>query len=99
MMWWWNDYWPMPAGPFMLIVVAVLFVAVMLFMVREMPGGHRDRTDSSVALDILKERFARGEITQLNLKKNAVSSKPPSTNVRPGGVIHDRKTNIPRVSG
>jgi putative membrane protein len=53
----------------MLIVVAVLFVAVMLFMVRGMPGGHRDRTDSSVALDILKERFARGEITQAEFEE------------------------------
>jgi putative membrane protein len=70
-MWWWNDYWPMSwaVGPFMLIVVVVLFAAVMLFMVCGMPGGHRDRTDNSVALDILKERFARGEITQAEFEE------------------------------
>jgi putative membrane protein len=69
MMWWGNDYWPMSwaVGPFMLIVVVVLFVAVMLFMVRGMPGGHRD--ENGVALDILKERFARGEITQAEFEE------------------------------
>jgi putative membrane protein len=66
MMWWWSDYWPGPwvFGPFMMIIAIVLCGAMMFFMMRGMGGmmGHRSR--SSDALDILNERFARGEITQ-----------------------------------
>jgi len=35
---------------------------MMFFMMRGMMGGHREQ--SRDPLDILKERFARGEITQ-----------------------------------
>ena len=66
MMWWWNDYWPVPwmFGPLMMIVVMVLCGAMMFFMMRGMMGGHGGRSSDRFALDILKERFARGEITQ-----------------------------------
>jgi putative membrane protein len=65
MMWWWNDGWSMPwaFGPFMMIVVIVLCVTMMFFMMRMM-GGHVDRSGDRITLDILKQRFARGEITQ-----------------------------------
>jgi putative membrane protein len=61
MMWWWNDGWSMPwvFGPFMMIMFVV--VAVMFFMMRGMVGS--GRSDNN-AIDILKERFARGEITE-----------------------------------
>ena len=59
MMWWWNDYWPMHwvFGPFMMIVVVV----VLLFWMGRMTGSRRS---DRLALDILKERLARGEITE-----------------------------------
>jgi putative membrane protein len=63
MMWWWSNYSaPMPwaFGPLMMIVVVALCAAVMFFMMRGMRGG----SDGRLALDILKERFARGEISQ-----------------------------------
>lgn len=65
-MWWWHDYWPMPwvFGPFMMTVVLVLCGTMMFFMMRGMMGGHAGRSGDRVALDILKERYARGEITQ-----------------------------------
>jgi putative membrane protein len=56
---WWNDYWPMPwmfMFPVMMIVLMVLCFVMMRFM---MHGGRRDRP-----VDILKERYARGEINQ-----------------------------------
>jgi uncharacterized membrane protein len=37
---------------------------MMFFMMRGMMGGYGSRSNDRVALDILKERFARGEITQ-----------------------------------
>jgi uncharacterized membrane protein len=61
MMWWWNDYSaPMHLvfGPLMMIVVIVLI----FLMMRGMTRGQR--SNDRLALDILKERLARGEISQ-----------------------------------
>ena len=55
---WWNDYWFMPF-PLMGIVFMLLCMGMMFFMMR---GMHR--RGGSDALEILRERFARGEITQ-----------------------------------
>ena len=63
---WWNDYsgayWPMP---WMMIIFAVICAAMMFFMMR----GHRMHPRGDEALDILKERFARGEIDQGEYEK------------------------------
>jgi len=61
MMWWWNDYsasmhWVF--GPLMMIVV----IGLIFIMIRGMTG--RQRSNDRFALDILKERLARGEISQ-----------------------------------
>jgi putative membrane protein len=61
-MWWWNDYyWHIPwmFGPLFILLFMVLCICMMFFMMRGRHGGRH-----SYALDILKERFARGEITQ-----------------------------------
>ena len=57
MMWWWNDYGPAPwmfFGPMLMIAMMAICVVIMFFMMRGRRG------DS--AAQILKERFARGEI-------------------------------------
>ena len=63
-MWWWNGYGPGPwmFGPFMMIVALIIFGAMMFFMMRGVMGGHGRRNER--ALEVLKERFARGEITE-----------------------------------
>ena len=56
---WWNDYWHAPwmfFGPVMMLVFMIACAALMFFMMR----GHGTRRGS--AAEILKERYARGEI-------------------------------------
>jgi putative membrane protein len=63
MMWWWNGYGPGPwgFGPLFMVIMIAICGALMVFMMRGMMVGHRRESN---ALDILKERFARGEISQ-----------------------------------
>jgi len=68
MMWWWSDYWPMPwmpFGPLIMILFVIACVAMMFFMMRG--GMHRRR--GGYAVEILKERFARGEINQAEFEE------------------------------
>jgi putative membrane protein len=57
-MWWDWSYWPMPhffTGPLIMIVFIAICIIMMMWMMR----SHRhDRR----ALDILNERYARGDI-------------------------------------
>jgi uncharacterized membrane protein len=62
-MWWWDSYWHGPwfFGPFFMVLIFAFCAAMMFFMMRGMMGGHRRDSDP---LDILRKRFARGEISQ-----------------------------------
>jgi uncharacterized membrane protein len=60
-MWWWNDYWPMPfVGPVVMLLFVALCFTMMFLMMRGMGHGSRGH----YPLDILRERFARGEISE-----------------------------------
>ena len=60
---WWNDYGPMPwmffGSPVMIVFVIMCFVMMFVMM-----RGMRHRSRGDYASEILKERFARGEISQ-----------------------------------
>ena len=56
---WWNYYGPGPWIPFGPIIFIVMIVACGFMMMYMMRGHRRGRNNS---LEILKERFARGEI-------------------------------------
>ena len=63
-MWWWNDM-PMPwivFGPAMMLIFLGVCIALLYLFVRGARGEDR-------ALQILKERYARGEIDQAEFEK------------------------------
>lgn len=52
-------------GGIMMIVFWVLLIGLIVWIARQVDGRHAHRTDShSQALDILKERYAKGEISK-----------------------------------
>jgi putative membrane protein len=65
---WWSDwtggYWAMPwmvFGPLMMIAFGIICMVVMAFVMRGSSDGR--------AIDILKDRFARGEINQAEFEE------------------------------
>ena len=54
--WWWSP--GMVFGPLMMLIIAAGAVAIVIWLVRS--SAHSSRT----ALDILEQRFARGEIRE-----------------------------------
>ena len=60
-------------GGIMMIVFWVLFIALIVWLVREFGG--KSSKSSSNALDILKERYAKGEINkeEFELKKKDIA--------------------------
>lgn len=71
MMWGWDSgssfpWFGMFFGPVFMIIFTVIAVLIVVFLVRAFMGpGWQDRPpmrESRTALDLLKERFARGEI-------------------------------------
>ena len=56
---WWS--WGMFFGPVFMIAIIAVIVAVVVFIIRG-SGGSSAATAAKTPLDILNERFARGEI-------------------------------------
>ena len=76
---WWSDYWAMPwmaFAPMVMIIFAIICMVMMFFMMR---GGMAHRSRGGHAIDILKERYARGEITRANMKSGAACWKREAT--------------------
>lgn len=78
-MWHWDGMWIFP-----MIMFGIMIICMFLFFHRwgyGLPwwgprGHHRDRRDSETALEILKKRYAKGEITKEEfdqMKKNILS--------------------------
>jgi putative membrane protein len=58
----WGGYWPFHM--IFWIVIAIAVIACMVWMMRSMAGGHGRYAlpRRSAGLDVLEERYARGEI-------------------------------------
>ena len=63
---WWDGssapWYGMVFGPIMMIVFIVLTVVIIAWLLRALGLGWQSSRESKSALDILRERFARGEI-------------------------------------
>lgn len=67
MMWWGGGWYGMIFGPLFMILVLAIVIAVAVVLVRWLGGpwqasGPHQTPSARTPLDILKERFARGEI-------------------------------------
>lgn len=65
---WFSDYWPFPwmmGPPLMMMVFFFVCIAMMFFMMRHRKNGSAGR----YAIELLKERFARGEINQAEFEE------------------------------
>ena len=82
MHWWWWDYGaPIPwygavLGPFMMLIVIGLMVLAVAYLLRTFARISATPAEPISPLDILKERFARGEIDRAEYenRKRALSN-------------------------
>ena len=66
---WWSDYWPMPWMFFGPVIMALFIIGCVTMMFSMMRGGSRRRHADERPMEILKERFARGEINQTEFEE------------------------------
>src|SRR3974377_1921599 len=96
--WWWNDYinWHIPwiFVPLVISFSVSLCIGMMVFMMR---GGHGGR--SNYALDVLKERFARGEITKAEYEERRRRWKSEHFKVYCAGRASERRAVLWRSRG
>jgi putative membrane protein len=88
MMWWGGGWYGMILGPLFMILVLAVAVAAVVLLVRWLgapwqgPVPPHHTMPTRMALDILNERFARGEIDkdEFEEKRRLISSRmsPPS---------------------
>ena len=69
MHWWWDGAGPLPwfgmiLGPLMMIAALAIIVLLVIYLLRALAPGPANPAPGKSAIDILQERFARGEIDQ-----------------------------------
>ncbi len=63
----WGDYgwgWGMGFGWAFMVLFWIIVIAVIVFIVKAVTGGEKSRREEESAVDILKKRYARGEISK-----------------------------------
>lgn len=69
MMGWGGGWYGMIIGPLMMILVLAAVIATVVFLVRQTTTPSYHPSSGRTPLDILKERFARGEIDKNELEE------------------------------
>lgn len=72
----WGDYgwgmgfgWGMGLGWLFFILFWVLIILGVLYLIKLIAGGGRSKTTEETPLDILKRRYAKGEISKEDFEK------------------------------
>lgn len=61
----WGDYgWGMGFGWIFMIIFWILVILGVVYLIKLIAGGARREEKKDTALDILKQRYAKGEITK-----------------------------------
>lgn len=60
--WWWG--WGMGFGWIFVLLFWVLIILGIVYLIRTMGGSAKKVNQGETALDILKKRYAKGEITK-----------------------------------
>jgi len=63
----WGDYgwgWGMGFGWAFMVIFWIIVIAVIVFIVKAVTGREKSRSQEESSLDILKKRYARGEISK-----------------------------------
>ncbi len=60
----WNYGWGMGFGWLIMIIFWVLVILGVVYLIKLIAGGARREEKRDTALDILKQRYAKGEITK-----------------------------------
>lgn len=63
----WGDYgwgWGMGFGWVFMVLFSIIVIAVIVFIVKAVTAGERRKEGSESAIDILKRRYAKGEISK-----------------------------------
>jgi putative membrane protein len=72
----WGEYgygWGMGFGPFFMIIFVALVIVCCLLVFRFITGAQRPKGSDESAIDILKKRYAKGELSKEEfeeMKKN-----------------------------
>lgn len=65
----WDYGWGMQYGWFFMIIFWMLIIVLAFFFVKMIIGGQKREDRTETALDILKKRYARNEISREEFEK------------------------------